>query len=175
MAVVYHHFRRRRGQYLRRERVFRDIDNPIDYLDDDDIIAKYRLPRFVIFDLCRRFDGDLKRPTLRSRSLTVSLQVMTALRFYATGSFQAVTADVHRISRPSVSRVINDVTNCLVRLSREHIKMPTQQELINVMGGFHEIAGCPNVIGAIDGTHIRIQSTPNDEHLFVNRKKLSFN
>ena len=69
MAVVYYHFRRRRGQYLRRERVFRDIDNPIDYLDDDDIIAKYRLPRFVIFDLCRRFDGDLKRPTLRSRSL----------------------------------------------------------------------------------------------------------
>ena len=108
LAVVYYHFRRRRGQYLRREQVFRDIDNPIDYLYDDDIIAKYRLPRFVIFDLFRRFDGDLKRPTLRSRSL----QVTTALRFYAKGSFQAVTADVHRIFRPSVSRVINDVTNC---------------------------------------------------------------
>ena len=34
MAVVYYHFRRRRGQYLRRVRVsIRDIDNPIDYLD----------------------------------------------------------------------------------------------------------------------------------------------
>ena len=109
MAVVYYHFRQRRGQYLRRERVFRDKDNPIDYLDDDDI-AKYRLPRFVIFDLCRRFDGDLKRPTLRSRSLSVSFQLMTALRFHATGSFQAVTAEIHRISRPSVLRVINDVT-----------------------------------------------------------------
>ena len=107
MAVVYYHFRRRRGQYLRRERVFRDIDNPIDYLDDDDIIAKYRLPRSN-----RRLYGDIKRPTLRSRSLSVSLQVMTALRFYATGSFQAVTADVHGLSRPSVSRVINDITNC---------------------------------------------------------------
>ena len=94
LAVVYYHFRRRRGQYLRRERAFRDIDNPIDYLDDD-IIAKYRLPRFVIFDLCRRFYGDLKRPTLRSRSL----QVTTALRFYAKGSFQAVTADVHGLFR----------------------------------------------------------------------------
>ena len=42
MAVVYYHLhvRRRKGQYLRRERVFRDIDNPIDGLDDDDIIAK---------------------------------------------------------------------------------------------------------------------------------------
>ena len=52
-----------------------------------------------------------------------------------------MTADVHRISRPSVSRVINDVTNCLVIISSEHIKMPThdQQELVNIMGGFHEI------------------------------------
>ena len=95
---------------------------------------------------------------------------MTALRFYATGSFQAVTADVHRISRPSVSRVINDVTYCLVRISREHIKMPTQQELVNVMGGFHELSGFPNVFGAIDGTHIRIKSPPNDENFIVNRK-----
>jgi hypothetical protein len=133
MAVVYHRFVRRRDQNFRRKRVFKDVDNPIDYLDDNDIIAKYRLPRYLIFDLCRRFDGDLKRPTLRSRSLSVSLQVMTALRFYATGSFQEVTADVHRISRSSVSRVIQDVTNCLVRISREHIKIPTQQELGQVM------------------------------------------
>ena len=66
--------------------------------------------------------------------------------------------------------MINDVTNCLVRLSCEYIKMPTQQELLNVMGGFHEISGFPNDIGAIDGTHIRIKSPPNDEHLFLNRK-----
>ena len=73
--------------------------------------------------------------------MSVSLQVITALRFYAMGSFQAVSADVHRISRPSVSRVINDVTNCLVIIFSEHIKMPThdQQELVNIMGGFHEI------------------------------------
>ena len=71
------------------------------------------------------------------------------------------------------SRVIKDVTNCLVRMSREHIKMPTHQELLNVMGGFHEISGFPNEIGTIDGKHIRIKTPPtcNDEHLFVNRKK----
>ena len=118
--------------------------------------------------MCRRFDGDLKRPTLGSRSLSVSLQVTTALRFYTKGSFQVVSADVHRIIRPIV--LINDVTHCLVRLSCEHVKMSTQQELVNVMGKFHQIAGFPNVMGPIDGTHIRIKSPPNDEHLFVNRK-----
>lgn len=65
-----------------------------------------------------------------SFSLTVSLQVMlaTCMRFYTTGSCQAATADVHRLSGPSVSRVIKDVTDFLVRLYPEFIKMPTQQE-----------------------------------------------
>ena len=67
MAVVYYHFRRRTGQHLCRERAFWDINNPINYLDDDDIV-KYRLSRFVIFDLCRRFDGERKRPTLRGHA-----------------------------------------------------------------------------------------------------------
>lgn len=92
MAVVYYHrLIRRKDRYLRRERVFRDNVNPLDYLDATDIICKYRLPGYMITDLCRRFNGDLKRPILRSRSLPVSLQVMVALSFYATGSFQAVT------------------------------------------------------------------------------------
>ena len=105
MTFVYYHFRRRRGQYLHCEQEFRDIDNPIDYLDDDDIIAKYRLSRFVIFDLFRRFDGDLKRPTLRSRSLSVSFQLLTALRFNATGSFQVVTAEFREGSTMSLFRM----------------------------------------------------------------------
>jgi hypothetical protein len=53
--------------------------------------------------------------------------------------------------------------------------MPTQQELGQVMQGFHDLAGFPNVIGAVDGTHVRIKSPSTGEHLYVNRKKLSFN
>ncbi|XP_065941636.1 putative nuclease HARBI1 [Magallana gigas] len=92
MAVAYYNYIRRRNPNLHRERIFRDIDNPLDYLDDTDIICKYRLPRHNIIDLCGRFNRDLRRPTLRSRPLPVSLQVMVALRFYATGSFQAILA-----------------------------------------------------------------------------------
>ena len=40
--------------------------------------------------------------------------------------------------------------------------MPIQQELLKCNGN--------DVIGGIDGTHIRIKSPFNDEHLFVNRK-----
>jgi hypothetical protein len=108
---------------------------------------------------------------MRSRAFPVSLQIMMVLRFYATGSFQLVNADVHNISRSSVSRVIWDVTSCLVSVCQQYIAMPTDPaNLQNIMQGFHNIANFPNVVGAIDGTHIRIKTPSIDEHFYVNRK-----
>ncbi|VDI67347.1 Hypothetical predicted protein, partial [Mytilus galloprovincialis] len=102
----------RRENNIRRNRVFRDRDNPLDYLDDADIVRKYRLSRPMILELCGMFQNQLARPTKRSHAFPVSLQIMVALRLYATGSFQLVNADVHRISRASVSTITRDVTQC---------------------------------------------------------------
>ena len=80
---------------------------------------------------------------MRSRAFPVSLQIMMALRFYATGSFQLVNADVHNVSR---SRVIRDVTSCLISVCQQSIAMPTDPaNLQNIMQGFHNIANFPNV------------------------------
>ncbi|XP_071160779.1 putative nuclease HARBI1 [Mytilus edulis] len=159
MAAVYVHVRRRENN-IRRNRVFRDRDNPLDYLDDDDIVRKYRLSRPMILELCGMFQNQLARPTKRSHAFPVSLQLMVALRFYATGSFQLANADVHR-----------NVTQCLKNVCNQYISMPTdpasQQALKQ---GFYDISNFPNVIGAVDGTHVRIKSPAVDEHLYVNRK-----
>jgi hypothetical protein len=49
--------------------------------------------------------------------------------------------------------------------------MPTNQaELHTIMQGFYGIANFPNIVGAIDGTHVRIKSPSTDEYLYVNRK-----
>ncbi|CAG2229820.1 HARBI1 [Mytilus edulis] len=96
---------------------------------------------------------------------------MVALRFYATGSFQLVNADVHNISKSSVSNITRDVTQCLVRVCQQYVVMPTDPvELQSVMQGFYNVANFPNVVGAIDGTHIRIRAPSVDEHIYVNRK-----
>jgi hypothetical protein len=108
---------------------------------------------------------------MRSHAFPVSLQIVVALRFYATGSFQQVNADVHNISKGSVSNITKDVTQCLNCICRQYIKMPTDKaELRKVMHGFHDIANFPNVVGAIDGTHIRIRAPSADENFYVNRK-----
>lgn len=64
---------------IRRGRVFRVIDNPLDYLDDEAIVRRYynRLSSFLIHDLC------VQSSTLKARAFPVSIQqVMVALRLY---------------------------------------------------------------------------------------------
>jgi hypothetical protein len=42
-----------------------------------------------------------------------------------------------------------------------------------VKHGMYRIAGFPNIIGLIDGTHIRIIAPVEHEEVYVNRKQLS--
>ena len=100
---------------------------------------------------------------------------MVALRFYASARFQAVCADLYGISKASVSRIVYAATSSLVALSPVYIKFPsTDRDINNTILDFAHICNFPNVIGAIDGTHILIQAPSTHEYLFVN-KKLSFN
>ena len=91
------------------DRVMRDHSNPLDFMRDDELIARYRLDRPAILDLCHDFNRYLERPTRRSRSLPVSLQILIALRYYATGTFLSMVSDGHTVGKMSLSRCIHKV------------------------------------------------------------------
>ena len=75
------------------------------------------------------------------------------------------------MSQSSVSRVVDSVTQALCKLARDVIKFPTsQQEITANKLAFYNLAGFPNVIGAVDGTHVRIKSPSQHEDVYVNRK-----
>ena len=92
---------------LRRQRVFRDRQNPLDAYDDIDIIHRYRLDRMTIISIIDMVEDRLERPTKRSGSLPASLQVFATLRFLASGSQQRVIGDTLGISKASVCRYLN--------------------------------------------------------------------
>ncbi|WAR03917.1 HARB1-like protein [Mya arenaria] len=153
--------------------VFRDRMNPLDVMNDHEIIKKYRLDRDAILEICAQTQQHLVRPTSRSQSLPVCLQVLVALRYYATGSFQSVLADGHGISIRSVSRSIHAVSKALTRQVPRQIKFPTTRaELKRTKQLFHDISGFPNVIGAVDGTKgfhaINGQGICSADNLFIN-------
>jgi len=99
---------------LPKPRVFRDRTQPLDSLDDDKLVSRYRLSRHCI--ICRPVrPADLERSTTRSNALSVSTQVLVALRYFATGSFQQVAGNLHGISQSSVSRCVTGVGNAQSR------------------------------------------------------------
>ena len=139
-------------------------------LTDAELRARYRFGRDSIDYLCNLLEGDLQRGTQKKTGLTVEQQVAIALRFYASGSFLQVIGDTLGYDKSTVSRAVEDVTNALLARKQDFIKWPNQDESLRVKSGFYEQAGFPNVIGCIDGTHIRIQAPSDDEPAFVNRK-----
>jgi len=85
---------------LKRQRKFRDRENPFD-LKDSVLLQKYRFPMHVLISLTDKMKPFLMRMTLRSNSIPPHLQILIALRFFASESFQNVTGDVVNISQTS--------------------------------------------------------------------------
>lgn len=85
---------------------------------------------------------------------------MIALRFYASDIFREIVADIKHISRQIVENALNDVTNCVVGISKHHIILPVDVIELNKIfkNPFYEIAHFPNTGGVIDCTSIRLKS-----------------
>lgn len=50
------------------------------------------------------------------------------------------------------------------------MQWPTERRAIEVMRGFERASGFPKTIGAIDGTHIRINAPKKNPVDYINRK-----
>lgn len=155
---------------LWRERNFRDRTDLLAETDEW-LISRFRLPRPVLLYLCNILEPNLTRPTNRSHAIPAHVQVLSALGFFATGTFQREIGDRSGISQPSMSRILPAVLDGIIRLMPDYIEFPYgAQRQVEVKQGFSDIANLPNVIGAIDCTHIRIKAPSNDAFAYMNRK-----
>lgn len=89
----------------------------------------------------------------RNHGISSLHQLLLALRFYALGTMLLSVADFVGVSKSSASRIVYDVSSAIARLYDKYIFMQASTE-----DDFYDIAQFPRVLGAIDCTHIRIQS-----------------
>jgi len=80
-----------------------------------------------------------------------------------------VVGDTTGRGKATVCRIVTSVTDSLVRVSRQLISWPTRQRKTDTASGFNILAGFPNVIGAMDGPHVRIIK-PGEGVDYINRK-----
>ena len=99
---------------LRREITFRDRQNPLDYMPDEDLLQKYRLPRNNIIKLCKVVHVSLQHRTRRNHALQVSLQILVVLRYYAVGGFHDPLGQGHGIHKSTISRCIARVSAAII-------------------------------------------------------------
>ncbi|KAK0131717.1 putative nuclease HARBI1 [Merluccius polli] len=159
---------------IRRERVFREREDLL--ANDDNWLKPISNPiqiskSYILLEICTELGPGLERQTARSHALPVPIQVLTTLGFLATGSFQRELADRSGMSQGALSRAIAAVLNGIIRISARHIRFPYDAvNQAHIKAQFAEIAGFPNVIGAIDCTHIAIKAPSEGEYAYVNRK-----
>uniref|UniRef100_A0A914WLI2 Putative nuclease HARBI1 n=1 Tax=Plectus sambesii TaxID=2011161 RepID=A0A914WLI2_9BILA len=139
--------------------------------DDLNLYLRFRFDRQGIIDLAAMLAPSLTSHTTKGRPIPPVAQVLIALRFYASGSFQAVAGDSVQVSQPTVSRIIHRVSLAVANRLRNFMAYPTAPaEVASIRQQFFEMAGFPGVLGVVDGTQIKIKAPSANEIDYVGRK-----
>lgn len=67
-------------------------------------------------------------------------------------------SDRFNVTKSSCHRTITKIINFLVKNSGQYIVWPTGQQLHKVKSEFFKLHGINGVVGAIDGSHVKIKS-----------------
>ncbi|KAJ8278362.1 hypothetical protein GJAV_G00086800 [Gymnothorax javanicus] len=155
---------------FRWERVFRDRSDPLAF-PEEFLQERYRFSRDSVRYLCSLLGKKLQHRTVRSHALSIPQMVCIGLRFFASGMFLYAVGDAENLSKATVYRTIRAVCLALKDVLHIFVTFPGHRRIRYIKEDFYKIAAFPNVIGALDCTHIRIVR-PSGAHEgdFVNRK-----
>ncbi|KAJ8911502.1 hypothetical protein NQ315_014427 [Exocentrus adspersus] len=100
-------------------RYIRDFGNPIERYTADEFRKRYRFRKDTVRDVSLLLPiifEDLIKLNNRGLPIPPLLQLLIALRFYATNSFQAVHEDMREFHQSSVCRLVKKVSPLLLRV-----------------------------------------------------------
>ncbi|KAM7310242.1 putative nuclease HARBI1 [Ixodes scapularis] len=147
---------------FRRRRRYLDHANAFD-MDDVDFQRHYRLSKDVVRWLCDelRDDPGLRRWSRARTVVTVEQQVLVALRFFATGSYQGLVGSDRNLSvhQTTVSSAVRAVAVAIVRrLGPAWVAFAeTVEERAATQEAFLRRGTLPGVVGCVDGTFVAIK------------------
>ena len=157
--------------------------DPLTFYADSDFKARFRLTKESFQKLLQITRPHLERANQRGQPIHPSIQLLAALRYYASASFQAVTGDTLGLPQPTVSKIVARVSVVLAAMSNQYIRFP--EDLSTTKRDFYyllpsrnpKFTPFPNVIGCIDCTHVEVVAAGvEDRELYRNRKgRLSIN
>ncbi|CAH3196794.1 unnamed protein product, partial [Porites evermanni] len=109
----YRQFRNYTNQQNVRIRHLRDRFSPLEEYHNEDFCLHFHLQRDSVIDLVKILEKDLQHQTRRGLPLTPMQQVLIALRFYATGTFQRVIGDLFGVSAFAACTAVDKVSRAI--------------------------------------------------------------
>lgn len=147
-------------------RKIKDKLNPIEFYANNELPQRYRFTKESVIYLNGKVGLAIKHGTERNFAVPPLLQLLVALRFYATGCFQMVDGDLFGADKSAVCRIVSRVSKAIASLKALYIRFEPKRE---TTAGFSRRAGFPGVIEAIDCTHIPITNSVGENgELFRN-------
>ena len=114
-----------------------------------------------------------KRDTRLRQCIHVNKRVAVALWRLATGDTYRSTGLQFGIGRCTAMLITHDFCEAIAKRATEFIKFPvTEQEVLQSIRLFTNKSPFPQVVGAIDGSHIALKTVPVNERIeYFNRKQ----
>lgn len=135
-----------------RTKIYFARKHPLVEFVEEDFQKRYRLSKAAVTDISQMLKARLEYLSNRNNPVPVVDQVLTAFRYYATGTFQSVISDLHGVHQTTCGRIVKRVTIALAEKSKDFISMPTSEdELRHAKLNFLNKHSFPNVVGVIDG------------------------
>ncbi|KAF0697940.1 Uncharacterized protein FWK35_00036912 [Aphis craccivora] len=129
----------------RRPRNFYERVNYLELYDNHDFICRFRISKETFRTFLRLIQAAISPPSQRNRAILAPFKLYMMLRYLATGSFLLTVADL---------------TEPIARHRSKFIYFPNKVvDMRKVISGFYSVSSFPRVVGAVDCTHIKIQST----------------
>ncbi|XP_061841157.1 putative nuclease HARBI1 [Nerophis lumbriciformis] len=143
----------------------------LDLVSDEFLLAQFGFPRHFILYLVELLKECLCRPTQRSRAISPEVQILAALGFYTSGSFQTSMGDTIGISQASMSRCVSNVTSALVEKASQFITFNRDTAIREqTFQEFQRVAGLTGVLGVLDCVQVSIKAPNSEDSSYVNKK-----
>lgn len=139
---------------------------------EEEFFSNFRVSRHVATELRDSFEGSeyYKNDSGQFGKISAHNHILIFLWFigHEAASFADVS-DRFNITKSSLERIIQRVSVFLSNLAPQVIVWPNAAEKLEIAEHF-QANGFPNIIGAIDGSHLKIDKPENDPDSYINRK-----
>ena len=173
--------RRRRAAFARRRRAAWVYPRPQGWFEEmyeNQVMSSlwkndFRVSKDTFDYICQMLGPDLTRQNTRfRRAIPLTKRVGIALWRLGTGNSYRTTGITFGQGKSTVIKICENFMEALIRHKNEFIHFPTDaRDVAQAIRKMETVAGLPNAVGAIDGSHVSIKAPQVNHEDYFNRKQ----